>query len=98
MIINRRIYHNVPGKFRDMLALAKEIRALTKEHFDKDIRIVTPMFGPFATLALEFDYEDVADMEKFGEGWYPLLEERGLIVKWFELVQSGTNELWHIQE
>ena len=98
MIINRRTYHNVPGKFGDLLDLAKEFRALTRQELNKDFRILNAAYGPMATIVLEFEYKDAAEQEEIQNGWHQILSERGMIEKWFQLVQSASNELWFVQE
>jgi hypothetical protein len=94
MIINRRTYHIVPGKFRPALSLIKQIREITRMEFCRDFKILTPLYGAFGTIVLEFEYADSAELEQFTSQWYPFLEGGGWIVKWFELVQDGVNELW----
>lgn len=94
MIINRRTYYVNPGQFRPALTLMKEILKLTKEEFNQDFKILTPIYGSFGTIVVEFEFTDTAEQDKFSAIWYPKLEEKGWIVQWFQYVQSGTNELW----
>src|SRR5688500_10631664 len=64
VIINRRTYHNVPGKFLELLSLAKEFRELTRQEIQKDFRILTATYGPLATIVLEFEYRDEAEQQE----------------------------------
>jgi hypothetical protein len=98
MLVNRRTYHNTPGTHRQLLALAKETRDLTKREMGKDIRILTAQYGPMATIVLEIEHEDAEAQEKFEKVWYPMLFERELISKWFSMVAEGKSELWVVQD
>jgi len=94
MMINRRIYYLSPGKFNDALSIMKEIKELTKQHFNKDLKILTAIYGPFNTIVIELEYENAKEQEEFSKQWYPLLFEKALVDKYFDVVQSDTNELW----
>lgn len=94
MLINRRTYHVYPGKFREALSLMKEMREISRTQCNKDFRILTAVYGPFGTIVVEIDHANTAEQDEFSQQWYPALEEKGWIEKWFQMVLDGTNELW----
>jgi len=94
MLINRRIYHVYPGKFREALKLMKQMREIARTECNKDFKILVPIYGAFGTIAIELEFADAAEQDKFSACWYPMLEAKGWIVAWFQFVLDGTSELW----
>jgi hypothetical protein len=99
VIINRRTYHNVPGKFRELLAIVKQIKDVTRRELGKEIRVTSALFGPLATIVLEMEHEDTEEEARFAKAWYALMfGERNLGDQLFQLVESAKNELWIVHE
>ncbi len=96
MYINRRTFTTKHGKQQEIIALIMETQASIPE---QSVRITTPEFGPFDTLALEFDFATLADYERFWTEFFERPETAEMMAQWDELVETGgSNELWRVAE
>ena len=91
MYINRRTFNTKQGKQKEAVALLLEAQALIPE---QPMRMSTPVFGPFDTLAVEFEFATLADYERF---WAELWERPDFaetLGRWGKLIDTGgSNEV-----
>jgi hypothetical protein len=94
MLVNRRTYRVATGTFDEALAIARELVEVTQAGFDKELRVLTAHYGLMGTIILELAHEHAQAEKTFSDGWYPRLREKGLIDRWFALVDGISSELW----
>jgi hypothetical protein len=99
MMIVERSTHNIKfGHMQETIELLKvEINATIERGISIPYRIYVSRFGRFAQLVTEYEFEDLAAMEKFWTEWRPKNPE--FIDKWFGLMQGeGQREIWDLVE
>ena len=96
MIVYRTTFKIKPGRMDEAVALCKAEEELYPA--PHAIRTYTDNLAPNDTLAIEFEFENLAEMETFWAGWGA---ERGaaFFEKINELRRSGgINEIWNLHE
>lgn len=93
-IINRRTYVADRGKFQEAIEL---LRGATKDARYK-YRICSSYYGAFDAIALEVEFESVAQME---EAWAEVNAQPAMaefLNKWYAATFSGgSNEVWSLE-
>ena len=56
--------------------------------FNKDFRILTPIYGHISTIVLELEFADANEEDKFSHAWNPFLEGSGWITALFQYAQG----------
>ena len=100
MIVDRRTFIYKRGRRNDAVAVLKEMLQLATSKF-KGLtgRIYTPSIGPFDTLAMEGEYESLAEYERIQAEFFALPEVALLMEKWLEATETGgTHEIWDLEE
>jgi len=60
-------------------------------------RVYTSNIGRENTIAMEFEFENLAEMEKYWAAWVAKPETAEYDKKWNELVETGIgNEIWNL--
>jgi hypothetical protein len=90
MIVNRREFNIEVGHVEDAIAWMKALQ------FPKPIRIVTSLSGPFNVLAIEIEFESLAESERLMAEWAGRSDSAQLLAKWHEINKSGVNEYWQV--
>ena len=90
MIVNRREFNVEVGHVKDAIALIKAL------DYPKPIRIVTSMSGAFNVLAIEVEYESLAEYERIVPEWAARPDTPEFMAKWHEITKSGVNEFWQV--
>jgi hypothetical protein len=63
------------------------------------VRVYTPSIGTFDQLAVEWEYEDLAQYEKGWAEWSARSTTAAFMEKWVGLTKGGgTNEIWDLAE
>ena len=94
MIVNRRIFVTKQGQGENVLEIIKNGIAFTP--FQPPYRLYLSETGPFSLVALEVEFKDLAEYERFwatsteraSESWWH---------DWFEATENaGNNEIWRL--
>jgi len=95
MIVSRMTFVSKRGCMDDLVALMKA----DDERSDIPItRIYTPSIAPFDFVAAEWEFESLADYEKFWTGWFARPETADFMEKWYKLTENGgTSEIWNLE-
>ena len=98
MIVNRRTWLIKPGRMRDARALIQEVVRAKPAGMTRTVRCYVSEFGAWNLLALEAEFETVAECERLVAEWLaPLSPE--FWKKWNELRDpGGGNEMWTLIE
>jgi hypothetical protein len=63
------------------------------------VRVYTSSIGTFDQMAVEWEYEDLAEYEKRWAEWGARPTTTAFIQKWLELTKGGgSNEIWDLAE
>ena len=97
MIVNRRTFNVKPGQMDEIMAL---VRAETERIGMPPItRAYRPYIGPFDLLAVEWEFESLAQCDEFWTEWFAAPEADAFMSKFNELIAGGgTNEIWQLEE
>jgi hypothetical protein len=98
MILVRDIFRLKFGKARDALAVWKEMAAYGKRKGQPGSpRVLTDLVGNYYTFVMETTFPDLASWERDMRGMMDD-EWRGLYQKFTPLVESGSREIFTVQE
>lgn len=97
MIVDRRVFYL---KFADAdRAIRMAVEELNRMKWDRPSRLHRAKTGRFATLALEMEFESLAEYEKFWADWDASPESSAFQEKWNDVNETGgSHELWQIVE
>ena len=101
MIVNRRTFNVKQGRSQEAVELLAGEIAAEKERggYSGTTRIYTSSIGQFDQVAVEWEYEDLAEYEKGWAEWEARPTTARVMEKWLELTKSGgTNEIWDLAE
>ena len=60
-------------------------------------RVLTSGFGTGYVLAVEYEFESLAESDEFWTEWFARPESPAFMAKWHELfVHGGANESWNV--
>jgi hypothetical protein len=91
-IVNRRTFLVKIGKMQELIELLKTTREGTYP-----FEIETTIFGPSDTIALDFNFENIAAHDKTWADWAASEQAGPYFEKWFQLIEpGGTNEIWEV--
>jgi len=94
MIVWRNEFSIKPGRGDEALALVKEWVGS-----DHPVRIYEDLAGPTFTLAVEMEFESMAEQERFSTEWVATPEFAAFYEKWCELIRGpGCREFWVLVE
>lgn len=95
MIVQRLTFRARGGQRTAAAELAKAER----ERLGGTHRIYLSYLGRYDTIAMEFDFEDLAGMEAFWSEWFATPESATFLEEWNELLEADrTNEVWTLVE
>ena len=78
---------------------AAELAIAERERVGGTHRIYLSYLGRYDTIAMEFDFEDLAEMETFWSEWFATPESAAFLKQWNDLLQARrTNEVWTLIE
>lgn len=93
-IINRRTFTAERGKLQEAIELLREAAKGSRYPY----RICSSYYGAFDDIALEVEFESIAQME---EAWAEInaqLEMAELMTQWYAATKSGgANEVWILE-
>jgi hypothetical protein len=93
-VINRRTFMAEQGKLEGALAILREGTKGSQYKY----RIYSSYYGTFDTLALEIEFESVAQMEAAWAEINARPEMADLMAKWYTATQAGgANEVWMLE-
>lgn len=101
MIVNRRTFNVKVGCMEEAVALVLGEIAADSERggYTGRIRVYTSSIGTFDQMAVEWEYQDLAEYEEMWAEWAALPTTAAFMQKWIELVkEGGTNEIWDLAE
>jgi hypothetical protein len=100
MIVDRRTFRAKKGQKHEAAAVLKEVAKLfTAKVKDVPIRIYHSHMGTFDTVAMEVEYESLAEYERLMYSFFALPEMAPLMKKWNEVTETGgTHEMWGLEE
>jgi len=100
MLVNRRTFAAKKGRMDDAVAVLKEAAELINRSLsDATCRICRSDIGPFDTLAIEVEYESLAEYHRLATEYFASPEMASLLDKWNEVAETGgTNDIWTLVE
>lgn len=94
MIVNRRTYIAKPGQAERVVELLKSGLAFVP--FQPTYRLCISDVGPFNLVALDIDFKDLAEYERFWTGVAEKSTEEWRKL-WFSATDNGgQNEIWQL--
>jgi hypothetical protein len=95
MIVNRRTFIAKRGCLD--AAAKMVVEELSKNDPPIPYRVYTANIAPFDSIAVEWEFEDLAAYEKAWTNWFARPETPEFMEKWNELTESGgKNEIWDL--
>jgi hypothetical protein len=96
MIVQRGTFRIKPGRMDEAAAL---VLAEGEKHPPRAFRVYTPHTGPVGILAMEWEFENLAEYERYWAEWDAKPETAAFSEKWNELREAGgTLEIWNLAE
>jgi hypothetical protein len=96
MILVRNTFQVKFGRMKEAVALMKENVARATSAGNKPGRLMTDVTGPFYTLVLEFEYENMAEAEKSTGALMRLPSWQETYQKFAAVVDSGRREIFSV--
>ena len=97
MIVERVTFNVKPGCMEKLIELIKSENAISS--FPHKWRMYSPGFGKYDVFAMEFEFESLAELEKFWPVFFARPSAAEYEQKWNEFVlPGGTNETWYLEE
>ena len=95
MIVNRRTFNVRPGRMEEAVELAA--KELERGGNFGAVRIYTISIGRFDQMAIEWEFQNLAEYEKGWAEWIARPTSADFLDKLNELIKSGgTNEIWNL--
>ena len=95
MIVQRLTFRAKSGQ----RAAAAELARAERERVGGTHRIYLSYLGRYDTIAMDFDFEDLAEMEAFWSEWFDTPESAAFLKEWNGLLEADrTNEIWTLIE
>jgi hypothetical protein len=101
MIVNRRTFNVKHGRGQELVALVLGEIAADRERggHTGPTRVYTSSIETFDQVALEWEYQDLAEYWKHWAEWFARPITAAFMQKWLELTkEGGTNEIWTLAE
>jgi hypothetical protein len=101
MIVTRHTFNVKNGRMQEAAELvAKEIAAeRERSGYSGHTRVYTSNIGQFNQLAVEWEYENLAEHENFWAQWSARPTTPAFFEKWAEVAEgTGTGEIWNLEE
>ncbi|HZJ08197.1 MAG TPA: hypothetical protein VFD39_00745 [Trueperaceae bacterium] len=98
MIVVREVFQLHYGKAREAMALVKEMSQLGPSMTAKPPRLLTDVVGPYYTLIMEAEFENLAAFEKAMSDETGAEGFRDLNARFAPLVMEGRREIYRIVE
>ena len=92
MFVQRMTITVKPGHMEKILGLLKENREKT----GVDSRLYQIDIGTYNQIAIELEFETMADYEKGWAEWNARPDTPAFMEKWLEWTKGGTNEIWQL--
>ena len=96
MIVNRRTYNIKFGAMEEALELVKpEFAAVRTRGYTHPYRIYVSNIGQFSQIALEWEFQTLAELDEFWTSWRP--ENPDFPEKWYGLQRAEIEiEVWDL--
>ena len=95
MIVHRMTLYIKPGRGNEASELA--LRENKRRGWHRAVRFYASKIGRFETLAMESEFESLAEYEQFWNAYWATPEAAAFAKKWHELEETGsTDELWEL--
>ena len=96
MIIDR-IHFNVARGFGNV-SKAAELMSTELKRMGLKGRVLTPKVAPYNTLAVELEYESLAERERIWDEYMGSQEWRSFFTEFNEVIEAGgTHEIWDVR-
>jgi hypothetical protein len=94
MIVNRRIFISKQGQAEKVVEILKSGLAFVP--FQPKYRLYISDIGPFSQVALEVEFKDLAEYDRFWTGATEKSSESWW-KEWFDATENGgNNEIWRL--
>jgi hypothetical protein len=103
MIAQRKVVTVKPGYSRNKvmdLVLAELVKQRERGSYSHPFRAYAPVYSgqPENTLILEWEYEDMTEIDKVVAEWWALPTTPAFMEKWREMTESlDSNEIWSVR-
>jgi hypothetical protein len=95
MIVDRRTFIVDRGRMETAVGMLTAQRADAPHAY----RIYTPIIGPFDRITVELEFESLAELEQFWNGWFARPETATFFERWHQLsLSGGENTVWQLVE
>jgi hypothetical protein len=96
MIVDRRVYHVKRGCEEALVNLLKEtIEGNTT--YTRSYRIYTPNISTYGVVIVEWEFENLQEMEVVWDAWAASPASSTFFEKWNELTKlGGSGEVWNL--
>jgi len=92
-IVNRRTFVAGRGHMDEMIEMINAIR--DPELVD---RLYRPHYAPFDVVAIELEFDSMAEMEAFWGEWEKSEEAATFMKRWIEITEpGGENQVWILE-
>ena len=96
MIVQRWMFNVKQGRMEEAVAV---ILVEIEKSCPPNTRVFTSHIGHRDVLDVDFEFESLAELEKFWAEWQARPETPAFGGKWDDLTERGaTNETWHLEE
>ena len=96
MYIERSVFTIKSGAYEEIFELLKHYLQDDENEFK---RVLMPTVARPDTIVLEWEWDNLAALEKYWNEWSEDPETAGFLPKWQELITGGvSNEVWKVME
>jgi hypothetical protein len=96
MIVDRRVYHVKPGCEEALVNLLKEAIE-DNTTYTRSYRIYTPKISTYDVVVVEWEFENLQEMEAVWDAWVASPASAKLYEKFYELTKrGGSGEVWKL--
>lgn len=93
-VVNRRTFIAAKGHFEEAAALLHQ----GAQGSPFPTRVYRSQYGPFDMVALEVEFDNLAQMDAAWREWEAAPAMQELLAKWFTVtVPGGANEVWLLE-
>jgi hypothetical protein len=100
MIVQRMTIDVEKGRMEDAVALHRKEQAAESElsGYSGTVRLYVSETGKSDRLAIEWEYEDLAEYAKRWADWRARPTTAAFMEKWYGLVKGWVNEIWNVPD
>jgi hypothetical protein len=98
VIIERNVFQAKYGKGDELVALFKEMRKVAPPAFiGRNPRLLTDRSGPFFTVVIESEWENLAEWERAFGLLFTDAKVRDIMARSTPLIESGRREFYNVE-